>query len=122
MEARADRRQLEARLGGKRRRQAAASGGVRRRQVLRESAANGEQGTSQSLDSESEPQMCNSSARRLRTMNFVQFSLKRVVEKSDAGIAPQCLQDAAGSGNSPRTRCCVLHDWPVTDGAGWRTR
>jgi len=29
-------------------------------------------------------------------MNFVQFSLKRVVEESDAGIAPQCLQDAAG--------------------------
>jgi len=55
-----------------------------------------EQDLRQSLDSKSEPQMCNSSARPLRTMNFVQFSLKRVVEESDAGIAPQCLQDAAG--------------------------
>jgi len=77
---------------------------------MRESAANGEQGTSQSLDSESEPQMCNSSARPLRTMNFVQFSLKRVVEKSDAGIAPQCLQDAGGSGKRTRARCFVLVD------------
>jgi hypothetical protein len=43
-------------------------------------------------------------------MNFVQFSLKRMVEKSDAGIAPQCLQDAAGSGRSPHARCFALHD------------
>jgi hypothetical protein len=36
-------------------------------------AANGEQGTSQTLDGKREPQMRNSSARPLRTMNFVQF-------------------------------------------------
>jgi hypothetical protein len=73
-------------------------------------AATGEQGRRQPLDSKSEPSMRNSSARPLWTMNFVQFSLKRMVEKSDAGIAPQCLQDAAGSGRSPHARCFALHD------------
>jgi hypothetical protein len=43
-------------------------------------------------------------------MNFVQFSLKRMVEKSDAGIAPQCLQDAAGSGRRAHAHCFVLLD------------
>jgi hypothetical protein len=85
-------------------------------------AATGEQGRRQPLDSKSEPSMRNSSARPLRTMNFVQFSLKRMVEKSDAGIAPQCLQDAAGSSERSQIHCGVLHDWPVTDGTGWRTR
>jgi hypothetical protein len=88
-------RQVAARVGGK---------------SLRAWAASGEQGLRQSLDNQSERPMCNSSARQLRTMNFVQFSLKRVVEKSDAGIAPQRLQDAAGSGKRSRARCCVLHD------------
>jgi hypothetical protein len=49
-------------------------------------------------------------------MNFVQFSLKRVVEKSDAGIAPQCLRDAAGSSKRTRARRFVVSDWPVVDG------
>jgi hypothetical protein len=40
---------------------------------LRALAAIGEQGHRQPLDSESEPQMRNSSARPLWTMNFVQF-------------------------------------------------
>ena len=84
--------------------------------------ANDEQGTSQPLDSKSEPQMRNSSARPLWAMNFVQFSLKRMVEKSDAGIEPQCLQDAAGSSERSQIHCGVLHDWPVADGTGWRTR
>jgi hypothetical protein len=88
-------RQVAARVGGK---------------SLRAWAASVEQGLRQSLDSKSERPMCNSSARQLRTMNFVQFSLKRTVEKSDAGIAPQCLQDAAGSRKRPRAHCFVLHD------------
>ena len=40
---------------------------------LRALAAIGEQGRRESVDSESEPQMRNSSARPLRTMKFVQF-------------------------------------------------
>lgn len=89
---------------------------------LRALAAIGEQSHRQPLDSEGEPQMRNSSARPLRTMNFVQFSLKRMVEKSDAGIAPQCLQDAVGSSERSQIHCGVLHDWPVADRTGWRTR
>jgi hypothetical protein len=85
-------------------------------------AAIGEQGRREPLDSKREPQMRNSSARPLWTMNFVQFSLKRMVEKSDAGIAPQCLQDAVGSGERSQIHCGDLHDWPVADGTGWRTR
>jgi hypothetical protein len=86
--------------------------------VPRVLAAIGEQDLRESLDSEREPQMRNSSARPLRTMNFAEFSLKRMVEKSDAGIAPQCLQDAAGSSERSQIRCGVLHDLPGVALAG----
>ena len=48
-------------------------------------------------------------------MRFVQLSLKRRVEKSDAGIAPQCLQDAVGSGECARTYFGVMCDAPGFD-------
>jgi len=49
-------------------------------------------------------------------MNFMQFSLKRTVEKSDAGIAPQYLWDTTGSGKRARIPCGVSHDLP---GVAW---
>jgi len=55
-------------------------------------------------------------------MNFVQFPLKRVTEQSDAGIAPQCLQDAAGSGNRAHTHFGVSYKVPDFDRAGGCTR
>ena len=61
-----------ARIGGKGRRvgpKELRAGG----KSLRVLVASGEQGRCQPGDSESEPQMRNSSARPLRTMNFVQF-------------------------------------------------
>jgi hypothetical protein len=45
-------------------------------------------------------------------MNFVQFSLKRMAEDPDAGIAPQCLQDTVGSSGCSQARCSVLRDLP----------
>jgi hypothetical protein len=45
-------------------------------------------------------------------MNFMQFSLKRTVEESDAGIAPQCLWDATGSGICAQIACGVSHALP----------
>jgi hypothetical protein len=89
---------------------------------MRVSAAGHEQKRSQSRDSKDEPKMCNSSTTRLRTKKFVEFSLKPVVDKSDAGIAPQCLQDAVGSGERSHTHCGVWRDLPSLDRAGRRTR
>jgi hypothetical protein len=51
-------------------------------------------------------------------MSFVQFSLKRMVEKSDAGIAPQCLQDATGSGERAHTHIGVSRDTPGFNSVG----
>jgi hypothetical protein len=45
-------------------------------------------------------------------MNFVQFSLKRVAEDPDAGIAPQCLQDTVGSSGRSQNDWSVLRDLP----------
>jgi len=45
-------------------------------------------------------------------MNFVQIQLKRAAEKSDAGIAPQCLRDATGSSGRREILFCVTHDMP----------
>jgi hypothetical protein len=45
-------------------------------------------------------------------MNFVQFSLKPMAEDPDAGIAPQCLQDTAGSSERSQNDWSVLHDLP----------
>jgi hypothetical protein len=45
-------------------------------------------------------------------MNFVQFSLKRMAEDPDAGIAPQCLQDTVGSSGCSQSDWSVLRDLP----------